>query len=118
MKRIIYVQDSSEKCMDAIVEAIKKESEAGKSIYYLGSNYVYNTVCQKLMNKFGSTMNLLMVTKDTNFAANASVFTNELMFEIYYIWPTTTKTMKIHKDLIWHVSIKEDASFVKESANV
>ena len=114
MKRMIYLKDSSEKCMDSITNAIKTESENGKNIYYLGSNYVYNTVCQKLMAKYGSTMNLLMITKDTNLAPNSSVFTNELMFEIYYIWPTTTKMMKSCKDVVWHVTIKQDTSFCKE----
>ena len=111
MKRFIYAKENSEKCMDTITDLIKKENDAGRKNYYLGSNYVYNTICQKLMEKYGSTMNLLMVTKDTKFEANTSVFTNEIMFEIYYIWPTTTKTMKASKDLSWYITIKKDDSF-------
>ncbi len=113
MKRFIYAKEDSGKCLDSIIEAIKKDYDAGRKNYYLGSNYVYNIICKKLMEKYNSTMNLLMVTKDTKFEQNTSIFTNELMFEIYYIWPSTTKSMKMCKDLFWHISIKEDSSFIK-----
>lgn len=91
-----------------IVKQISTEgasNDGTKKLYYYGSNYVYNNICTKLMNDFGTTYNLLMVTKDTGLDHNSIVFTDDLLFEIYYIWPTTTSAMKHTKGLKWYVSI-------------
>lgn len=121
MRKIEYVfkKNDQKTRYEWITEMIKNEGtesgEKAKRLYYYGSNYVYNNICAKLVSDFGTTYNLLMVTKDTNFEEGDAVFTDDIMFEICYIWPNVTKKMRELKNIKWYISIFDKNSGVADN---
>lgn len=104
----VFKRDAEER-YQWIAQMISEEGsdnqEGKKKLYYYGSNYVYNNICGKLVKDFGTTNNMLMVTKDTVFDENCVIFTDDVMFEIGYLWPNTYNAMRKVKGLKWYVSI-------------
>lgn len=93
MRTLLYAAESGTERKGWLIANVKIEAEAGHKLYYLGSIHQYEFFCRDLKNA-GVNAQVVYLTKEETPADGDCVFTENLLYEMWAIWPMAYRKVK------------------------